>query len=282
MYTCIQIPQLKLVFDIGVCPNSATSKESVFLTHTHIDHMAGVLRHCATRELMHLSPPKYYMDEQYTEAFSELMESARRLNRANMPCKIIGVSPKDQIKIDNRYSIRCFRSIHKIPCIGYVLVESRKKLRSEFANHDRTQLKELREQGIEITSTTETPVFCYPGDTCIDVVQREELIRRSQILFIELTFLDDRVSPESARKHGHIHIDDIIKNEELFADNSHVVFMHFSSRYRPQELRSILADKLPQSLLSKTYVLPNNNIFSSSSECIDLTELAVQQHEPNP
>lgn len=222
------------------------------------------------------------MDERYTEAFSELMESARRLNHAKMPCQIIGISPKDQVKIDNRYSIRCFRSIHKIPCIGYVVVETRKKLRPEYANCDRTELKELREQGTEITSTTETPVFCYPGDTCIDVVQREELIRRSRILFLELTFLDDRVSAESARKHGHVHIDDVIKNEELFADNTHVVFMHFSSRYKPQELRSILAEKLPASLLPKTYVLPNNNIFSSSSKGIDLSELAVQQHATIP
>ena len=62
MYTCIQIPQLKLIFDIGICPSSAIGQAHVFLTHTHIDHMAGVLRHCSTRELMNMSPPTYYMD----------------------------------------------------------------------------------------------------------------------------------------------------------------------------------------------------------------------------
>lgn len=275
MYTCIQIPQFKLVFDIGLCPSSAIRQEHVFLTHTHIDHMAGVLRHCSTRELMNMPPPTYYMDPQYLDAFSDLMESARRLNHAKMPCHIQGVSPKESIHIKGKYSVRSFRSIHRIPCIGYALIESRKKLRSEFKQLSKEEIHELFNQGTEITETIEIPLFCYPGDTCIDVMQREEIARRSEILFIELTFLDDRVSPESARLHGHIHIQDIIDNEELFVDNAHIVFMHFSSRYKPEQIRQILQEKLPESLQSKCHFIPNTNILSSSSDVVQLTQIAV-------
>ena len=224
---------------------------------------------------MHMSPPTYYMDPQYVEAFSELMESARRLNHADMPCDIKGISPKESVHIKGKYSVRSFRSIHRIPCIGYVLIESRKKLRTAFKSKTQKEIQDIRNQGIELTETFETPIFCYPGDTCIDVLQREEIARRSQILFIELTFLDDRVSQESARKHGHIHIKDIVDNEELFADNQIIVFMHFSSRYKPEQIRQILQDKLPDSLRSKCHFIPNTNIYGSSTEPVDLSQIAV-------
>lgn len=275
MYTCIQIPQLQLIFDIGVCPNSAFSKKSVFLTHNHIDHMAGTLRHCATRELMRMGPPTYYMDHHYIDAFSDLLNSARRLNHAQMPCEIVGIGPNERIVLDKQFSIHTFRSIHRVPCIGYTVIEKRQKLKSMYSGFSGQQLAALKKENVEITNEMEIPIFCYPGDTSIGVLKKEELARKAKLLFIELTFIDDRVSQESAQSHGHIHIDDIRQNEELFSLHQHIVFMHFSSRYKAKEIRETLKNSLPKSIIHKCYFLPNNSIFEPSTQPVELMDIAI-------
>ena len=67
-YTCIQFPKQRIAIDMGICPSRAIRCESVFFTHSHSDHMAGVVRHCATREMLGMKPPKYYIGEENKEA----------------------------------------------------------------------------------------------------------------------------------------------------------------------------------------------------------------------
>ena len=49
--TCISIPQLKLIFDTGRCPQRAVYQPYVFLSHSHMDHIGGLPFHVATRYL---------------------------------------------------------------------------------------------------------------------------------------------------------------------------------------------------------------------------------------
>ena len=47
--TCISIPQLKLIFDTGRCPQRAVYQRHVFISHSHMDHIGGLPFHVATR-----------------------------------------------------------------------------------------------------------------------------------------------------------------------------------------------------------------------------------------
>ena len=53
---------------------------------------------------------------------------------------------------------------------------------------------------------------------------------------MEITFFDERVTPENARLNGHIHIEDVAAHADLF-ENEHILVMHLSNRHTPQEFR---------------------------------------------
>ena len=40
--TCIQLPQYSLAFDMGIAPPGSERCSTVFCTHTHADHIAGM------------------------------------------------------------------------------------------------------------------------------------------------------------------------------------------------------------------------------------------------
>ena len=101
--------------DMGITPEEAIRCQHVFITHPHIDHIAGIVRHCSTREMMSMDAPTYYIGEEHRNAFEDMMDSWRRLNRSFLPYKIETMHPKRQIEINNQYFIRAFRSVHKVP-----------------------------------------------------------------------------------------------------------------------------------------------------------------------
>ena len=68
-----------------------------------------------------------------------------------------------------------------------------------------------------------------------------------ETLIVEATFLDERKTLEAARAGCHIHLDEIIERADKF-ENEHIVLMHFSQLYRPDEINSILDTRLPPDL----------------------------------
>ena len=94
-YTCIQFPNLSLAIDMGVCTPQAISRNTVLFTHAHSDHMAGVVRHCSSREMMGMKPPVYVTGSENQQAFEDMLDAWRRLNRSTMPCEVKILRPKE-------------------------------------------------------------------------------------------------------------------------------------------------------------------------------------------
>lgn len=256
-YTCIQFPEYRVAFDLGICPRSSINKGHVFFTHAHGDHIAGVVRHCSSREMLRLPPPTYVIGKEDVDNFNEFMASARKLCRSGMPYEIIGISPGDHIDVRKNLRVRSYRSIHRVPCQGYTIFETKQKLRKELLGCPREELISRREAGETLTIEIETPIATYTGDTTIDVFQREKSLQDVPILITEVTFFDDSVSLESSRHRGHIHIDDIVENAELFTQKS-ILLMHSSARFNPLKIEAICKKKLPSDLFQRVSILPNN------------------------
>ena len=73
-------------------------------------------------------------------------------------------------------------------------------------------------------------------------------------MIMEVSFIDDRVSVESARKNGHIHLDEVIARADLF-QNKAILFTHLSARYREQEAVQALEARLPDTLKERVTLL---------------------------
>lgn len=244
--TCFALPEHKLCFDIGRCYPEIVRYPKIFFSHSHIDHMGGVLHHCAQRDLTGQSPPTYYMPQVYVDDFRQMMQVWRRMTRSELPCHLVGVSPGDEIEV-HRGIIRVFRAVHRTPTVGYALCARRQKLRQDLVGAPRETIISRREQGLPITQVHETVELAFCGDTTIDVIDRSPLMRQAKRLLLEVTFLDDRVPPDKARHNGHIHLEHLLPRvEELSADV--ILCTHISPRYSRAHVLDIWSTRIPEGL----------------------------------
>jgi len=176
-----------------------------------------------------------------------LFDVWRRLDRSTLEHELVVLGPGGEHVLSQRHVARPFRSLHRAPCQGYAIWERKTRLRRDLVGRDDDELRTVRERGETVSETVESPLVAFCGDTLIDVVEREAVVREAKLLILEVTFLDDRVSVAECRDKGHVHLDEVCERADLF-QNEALLFTHFSARYGPAEIRKILAERLPASL----------------------------------
>ncbi|MCK6503656.1 MBL fold metallo-hydrolase [Myxococcota bacterium] len=252
--TCIQLPGLGLCFDMGVCPRRAIRHPLVLFTHAHVDHMAGVVHHCATRHMQGMAPPTYVMPARNAEAFQDMLAVWRRLDGSDLPCRVVPLEAGGSFEIRPGLVATAHPTIHRVVSQGYVLTERRYKLRPELAGLPGPELAARRAAGERLTVEVAGPLVAFTGDSRIEVIERVEDFRRARLLIMEVTFLDERVSVARTREKGHIHLDEVIECAELF-QNEAILLTHLSARYGAAEGRRIVQRRLPPSLRDRVTLL---------------------------
>ncbi|MCB9761454.1 MAG: hypothetical protein H6739_16545 [Alphaproteobacteria bacterium] len=258
METCIQLPGYKMALDIGRCPRTAVYKDSVAITHGHMDHVGGICFHAATRSMLGLEPPTYFVGHENINAMKALFNAYRRLDRSRLAHHLVPIGPGETHPLPGGKLLRPFRSVHRVPCQGYSIWSSKQKLKPEYHGTPGHELARLRREGVEITDTVEAPELAFTGDTMIEVVEREEVVRTARLLIMEVTFIDDRVTVAEARSTGHIHIDELVERADLF-ENEALLLTHFSSRYRARDIREAFKARLPDHLYQRVTPLLNGH-----------------------
>lgn len=253
--TCVCLPAFSLAFDAGKCPHGAINMRYMAVTHGHSDHVHGLPLHLATRSLQRLPRPKYFMPPEIVPDVKNLVDAVARLEQAQFSFDPHAMSPKDDpFELKRGWELKSFPTQHPVPSQGYVLIRKSKKLKPEYRGFSSGQLKELRGKGVDIDSFVRTPEIAFTGDTCIDAIAESDYCRNARILITEMTFLDDSCSAVTARKFGHIHIEDVIAQHNIFRRNEFVVFTHFSARYSRKTVQKAMV-RLPSELRAKSYAL---------------------------
>ncbi|MCE9594617.1 MAG: hypothetical protein K8S98_10515 [Planctomycetes bacterium] len=249
--TFIDLPGWKLGFDLGRLSEAAVQRPTLLFTHAHVDHMGAVVSHAAMRHLRRAPAPTYVIPRENERAFRALFQAWRELDNSELEHRVVPLVPGEEFELPCKLIARPFRSPHRVTTQGYALWSKKRKLKREFAGLPQAELeRSVRERNAEMTELVETPEFAFSGDTLIELVENEEVVRKARILVLECTFLDDRVPVAECRSKGHTHLDEIVERAELF-ENEALVLSHFSARYKAREVLELLDRKLPPSLRAR-------------------------------
>lgn len=252
--TCIEVPTLRLLLDLGSCSRTAVNQRLVLLSHGHLDHMGAVAQHAARRALLGMEEGVYFVPEAIAPEVEALFAAAGALDGQVIPRRVVPLSPGGEHSLGKHRKLRPFQTFHRVPSQGYTVWETRSRLRSEFHGLPGDRLGELRRQGVQVGEAYEVPLLSFTGDTRVEVLESTPELQRTECLVIETSFLDERVPVARAREMSHIHLDELIERRELLPKTD-VVLSHFSSRYTPSEIAELLRRKLPDDLAPCTRAL---------------------------
>lgn len=225
----VHVPELDLAFDIGLCPRPVLAAQTIALSHSHMDHIAGLPYWFSQRFFQKMSNQgRCLAHPRIVEPLRRMMASWVDLERQKTPHEIIAIEPDADFQLRPNLFIRAIEVSHTVPALAFVVIERRSKLRDEFVGMPQERLRELRGQGVEITRTMEIPLVAYTGDTEPgDFLLRDEF-RRAQVVITECTFFEDE-HRDRARIGKHMHIDDLRPLFEAWQARD-IVIVHVSRR----------------------------------------------------
>ncbi|MDB4955567.1 MAG: Ribonuclease [Myxococcales bacterium] len=251
VYTSLAVPELGLVFDAGISPRSAGGIDTILLSHGHADHVGALPALLGIRALHGKpKPPRVVMPAEIVDDLQAALAALTKLQRFPLAIEAIGMNPGDELALRPDLIIRAVRTFHPVPSLGYVVVRRVAKLRAEFRGLPGPEIAARRLAGEAMLENEDRLELAYATDTLVSVLDHSPELLKTRVLIIECTFLDDRKSLEAARAGCHIHLDEIIERAERF-ENEHIVMMHVSQLYRPDEVAGILDARVPAALRNK-------------------------------
>lgn len=246
--TFFRIRDLGVAMDIGRCPDMLVSMDHVFITHTHLDHSAGIAFYAGQRRLQKLDAGTIYVPAEAAGDVRELMAVQARLTGAEIQASlnIVGVSAGDEVRFARSLIMRAYDAFHRVAARAYELIETRHHLREDFAGLSSDAIARLKREGVSIDEPYERSLLFYTGDTDRALLENCAPLFRSEVLLIECSFLTDG-HRDRAAQYRHIHIDDIAEFAGHF-ENELIVLTHFSRRYANDDIRREVRRRLPVSL----------------------------------
>lgn len=248
IYTAFHVPELHAAFDAGWPLRTAAGVRRLFLSHGHVDHAGALPALLGVRALFgNQKPLILHLPHEIAEPLAAALAALSAMQRYQLAVDMVPMAPGDQAQLSGDLAVRAFRTYHPVPSLGYLFVRRVSKLRPELVGLSGPEIAERRRAGEEVAVHHERLELAYATDTLAVVLDREPSLYQVRVLVLECTFLDGKKPLADARAGCHIHLDEIIERADHF-ENESIVLMHFSQLYRPDEVRDILARRLPDSL----------------------------------
>jgi ribonuclease Z len=252
--TSLHVPELKVVLDAGILHPRFAKEKFVFLSHCHMDHMGSLLSLAGVRDLKGFEDLVVFAPQGPQTGVQRIFKEAATIGTMKMNVAVFNLGTSDTWNMSSRITAQAFPTHHVIPSSGYLFFSKKQKLKSEFHGLPGPEIGALRKKGVEVTDEARHMELAYATDTTLDVIETSPEVLTADVLVMECTFLGEDVDVQSARNHGHIHIDEIVANADKF-ENKHIVLMHFSARYSNDEIQTLVDEKLPASLRERVHLL---------------------------
>lgn len=247
--TYVHAPGLDAVFDLGHCTWEAARAGHVLLSHTHQDHVGGLWRHLALRQLTGLGRPRVFVPRGSRDALAEHLQSWLRLEQhpadaLDVDAVLHPVGPGDSFPLGRRGSVEVFSVHHRIESVGFTVTQRRRRLLPQWVGAPGPELGAARARGERIDEEFSTQALTYVGDSTLQTLREAKGLGASEVLVLEATHLGDTDRATAAR-WGHTHLEELAElwreQPEALA-SPHIVLKHFSMRYsRAQILDAVRA-----------------------------------------
>ena len=240
--TVVIAPEFNVAFDIGRAPREAVMMDYLCLSHGHMDHAAGLAYYFSQRNFQGISPGTLLVHRKLVPAIEQLLRVWGQIEGHVSPGKIVGVDEGEDFELNRNMVIRPFRVSHPGPCLGFSLVEVRKKLRPEFAKYSGQQIAELKRQGQTVEYRLEIPRVAYCGDTAVGSFLDHDHVRNADVLIFECTFFEpDHLDRARLGSHTHVtHLPALMDRVR----SPHIVLIHVTRRTGIREAKRTLAKVL--------------------------------------
>jgi ribonuclease Z len=248
-----RIQELKIGFELGGSPWSFTGTQTIFVTHSHLDHLAAIPVYVSRRRMMKMEPPRIYLPAESVENVQRMLHIWQRLDRGRMVVDLVGVRPGDEIELSREHIVTAFATKHTVPSLGYVVWDRRKKLKPEYQGRTGDEIRELRLSGAEVTQEVRVPLLCYVGDSAPAGLDGYPPLYEATVLITEMTFFRPEHRKEKIHKFGHTHLDDIIERADRF-HNELIILSHFSTRYHERQIRNAVERRMPAALAERVHL----------------------------
>ena len=254
IYTSLQVPEMGVVFDVGMPIRSFASTDHLFLSHGHGDHVGALAAMLGIRGLLHTKqPPNVYMPAPIADDVQASIDAMSRLQRHELTFRARPMLAGDELQLRRDLHVTAFKTHHPVPSLGYRFFDRVQKLRPEFKDLPGQEIAERKKSGEDLFTTEERSELAYATDTLIRVIDTCPEILKTRVLILECTFLDEKKTLEASRAGCHIHLDELLERAADF-QNEHLVLMHFSQLYMPREVHRILRERWPADHPTKLHI----------------------------
>lgn len=251
--TTIALPELNICFDAGRSPREIISIDTLCLSHGHMDHAAGIPYYLSQRAFVGTSAGKIILHRGLIEPFQKLMDCWAEIERHPSPVEFFGLTDGEQLPLRRNLAIKAFDVNHTACALGYSLIETRHKLKPEFADHTGPQLVELKKKGISIQNSVEVPLVAYCGDSADGSYFDLDHVTNAKLLIMECTFFEpDHLVRARAGRHLHVReLSDILSR----INSPNILLTHVTRRTALGAAKRILQKSLQKNDFDRITIL---------------------------